>query len=101
MKTQKISRQPTAATLRRTSPRSIPPAHQPVASARQLERAAANPSQASTTDILALQHHYGNRAVQRALAPRSEPVGMEGGEVGPELGRAIEQARGGGQALNH
>jgi hypothetical protein len=73
----------------------------PAVGARPLEHAAANPTRASATEILALQRQYGNRAVGRALSPRQEPVGMEGGEASPEISRAIQQARGGGQALNH
>lgn len=101
MHTQKSARQPTAASSRRSTVRSTAPTRPQATGPRTLERAAANPTQASATDILALQRQYGNRAVQRVLAQRPAPVGLEGGEVSPEIGRAIEQARGGGYALDH
>ncbi len=101
MTNQKTTQQPKAAPARRTPTRASAPTRPPAADPRQLARAAANPARASAADVLALQRQYGNRAVQRALAPRPAPVGLEGGEVTPEISQAIEQARGGGHALDH
>ncbi len=70
-----------------------------------LQRAAAKPASLSAADILALQHTHGNRAVQRLLdeshpARRKTTVGLEGGEVSPELQSRIEQAQGSGRPLD-
>jgi hypothetical protein len=51
----------------------------------------------SQRSLLQLQRTYGNRYVQRVLALARKAEGE--GEVAPEVEAAIEQARGGGQAL--
>jgi hypothetical protein len=63
-----------------------------------LQRAVANPAMAAPADILALGRRYGNRAVQRLLAQRRS--GAEGFALDEETAGRINQARGGGQALD-
>lgn len=68
------------------------------AHASTLNRATAGRPDLSAKSLLQLQRQYGNRYVQRviALAKRAE----KGPEATPETEQAIQQSRGGGQALD-
>lgn len=104
MATEKTVKQSLSVTPQRSAKKSAPAARPAVVSPALIQRALADPAAASPADVLALQCAYGNQVVQRLLAkPRlvqRDAVGLAGGEVAPDLQGQIEQARGGGQALD-
>ena len=70
-----------------------------------LQSALADPLSASPAQVLQLQRHYGNRAIQRliqraALQRDQDSIGLEGGAVEADLQNQINSARGGGQPLD-
>ena len=68
-----------------------------------LQSALVDPLSASPEQIVALQRTYGNRAVQRMIGDavqRKVTVGMEGGDVTPDVQSKINRASSGGQPLD-
>jgi hypothetical protein len=68
------------------------------AHATRLNRTKASQPLRGAQSVLRLQRQYGNRYVQRVLALSMQGVGNA--EVTPEVERAIQRARGSGQALD-
>ncbi len=104
MAAEKVSKQTTRAAPQRQSKKPSPTAPRLATHQVDIQLALADPASATPEAILTLQRAYGNRFVQRLLAKSNsvqrEPVGLAGGEVSSELQGRIEQARGGGQALD-
>src|SRR5215470_1063455 len=68
------------------------------AHASTLNRATASQPARAERSLLQLQRQYGNHYVERVLARAKEDAGHD--DVSPNVERAIQQERGGGQSLD-